>query len=311
MGAPGGLDPTPCYHRRRLFRPAGPRFRDLLEIAVVRAEPHPASRHRRAPAGTRTGPVSRIRWFVFGLVFAVLAAAALPRPALAQDADTVTLNFVNADIEAVVRAVAEITGRNFVLDPRVKGTINIVSARPVPKSLVYPTLLSALRLQGFTAVEGDGVVKIVPEADAKLQGGPVGRGSAGGGDRLVTQVITLSNESAAQLVNVLRPLISPNNTIAAFPAANALVITDYADNLRRIERIVASLDRAPASEPTLVTLKNASALDVVALVNRSFAESAAGTPGAPDTSQRVTLVADPRSNSVLIRSESAPRASRR
>ena len=101
-----------------------------------------------------------------------------------------------------------------------KGTINIVSARPVPKSLVYPTLLSALRLQGFTAIEGDGVVKIVAEADAKQQAGPVGRGAVGaGGDRLVTQVITLRNESAAQLVNVLRPLISPNNAIAAFPAA--------------------------------------------------------------------------------------------
>ena len=309
-GARGGLAPTPCYHRRRLFRPAGSSFRALLEIAVVRADPPPASRHRRAPAGTRTGPVSRIRCFVIGLVIAVLSVA-LARPALAQDADTVTLNFVNADIDAVVKAVAEITGRNFVLDPKVKGTINIVSARPVPKSLVYPTLLSALRLQGFTAIEGDGVVKIVAEADAKQQGGPVGRGAvAGGGDRLVTQVITLRNESAAQIVNVLRPLISPNNTIAAFPASNALVITDYADNLRRIERIIASLDQAPAAEPTLVTLRNASALDVVALVNRSFAESAAGATGAPDTSQRVTLVADPRSNSVLIRSDSATRAAR-
>ena len=100
--------------------------------------------------------------------------------ASAQESDTVTLNFVNADIDAVVKAVAEITGRNFVLDPRVKGTINIVSARPVPKSLVYPTLLSALRLQGFTAVESDGIVKIVPEADAKMQGGSVGTAGATG-----------------------------------------------------------------------------------------------------------------------------------
>ena len=160
--------------------------------------------------------------------------------------DTVTLNFVNADIEAVVKAVAEITGRNFLIDPRVKGTINIISARPVPKSLVYPTLLSALRLQGFAVVEGDGVVKIVPEADAKQQGGAVAVGPLGaGGDRLVTQVITLKYESAPQLVNVLRPLITPNNTIAAFPGSNALVITDYADNLRRIDRIIASLDQAP------------------------------------------------------------------
>ena len=100
--------------------------------------------------------------FAFSAGFSALAPAA---------DDTVTLNFVNADIEAVVKAVAEITGRNFLIDPRVKGTINIISARPVPRSLVYPTLLSALRLQGFAAVEGDGVVKIVPEADAKQQGG--------------------------------------------------------------------------------------------------------------------------------------------
>ncbi len=120
-----------------------------------------------------------------------------PSPVAGAADETVTLNFVNADIESVVKAVAEITGRNFVIDPRVKGTVNIISARPVPKSLVYPTLLSALRLQGFAAVEGDGVVKIVPEADAKQQGGAVAVGAVGaGGDRLVTQVITLRYESA-------------------------------------------------------------------------------------------------------------------
>src|SRR5207237_6386097 len=122
---------------------------------------------------------------------AVFAAALLTSPSRAAD-DAVTLNFVNADIDAVVKAVSEMTGRNFVLDPRVKGVINIVSARPVPRSLVYPTLLSALRLQGFTAVETDGVVKIVPEVDAKTQGGPVAQGRVTtSGDRLVTQAITL------------------------------------------------------------------------------------------------------------------------
>jgi general secretion pathway protein D len=228
-------------------------------------------------------------------------------PALAAD-NTVTLNFVNADIEAVIRAVAEITGRNFIVDPRVKGTINIISARPVPASLVYPTLLSALRLQGFTAIEGDGVVKIVPEADAKQQGGPVvANGAAASGDRLVTQVITLRFESAQQLVNVLRPLITPNNTIAAYPAANALVITDYADNLRRLERIIATLDQPPAGEPTIVPVRYASALDLVALLNRLQIDSAAG---AADTQQRVTLVADPRSNSIIVRSDNSGRAAR-
>src|SRR5438094_331632 len=140
----------------------------------------------RIIAAVRSGVRTRSKPLVAAVVAAFLAA--MPA-ASAQESDTVTLNFVNADIDAVVKAVAEITGRNFVLDPRVKGTINIVSARPVPKSLVYPTLLSALRLQGFTAVEGDGIVKIVPETDAKMQGGAVASGPVtAGGDRLATQV---------------------------------------------------------------------------------------------------------------------------
>jgi general secretion pathway protein D len=225
--------------------------------------------------------------------------------------EIVTLNFVNADIDAVVRAVSDMTGKNFVLDPRVKGTINIVSARPVPRSAVYPTLLSALRLQGFTAIESDGVTKIVPEADAKQQGSPVVTGgNAGGGDRLVTSVYALKYESATQLVNVLRPLITPNNAIAALPASNALVITDYAENLRRIDKIIASLDAAPTSEPAVVPLRYASALDLVPILNRLLVESAPAPNAAPDLQQRVTLVADPRSNSILVRADSGVRLAR-
>ena len=112
-----------------------------------------------------------------------------------------------------------------------------------------------------------------PEADAKQQGSPVVTGGgAGSGDRLVTSVYALKYESAAQLVNILRPLITPNNAIAALPSANALVITDYAENLRRIDKIIASLDAPPASEPMVVTLRYASALDVVQILNRLLAE---------------------------------------
>src|SRR6185312_7886538 len=208
-----------------------------------------------------------------------------PAMAAAPD-DSVTLNFVNADIDAVVKAIAELTGRNFVVDPKIKGTVNIVSARPVPKSLVYPTLLSALRMQGIVAIEGDNVVKLVPEADARTQAA-AGATNAGGDNRLVTRVVTLRYESAVQLVNVLRPLIAPNNTIAAYPASNALVITDYADNLRRIERVIAS------------------PIDLVATVNRLLNETGTGQP--VDPTQRVMLVADPRSNSVLIRADNPAR----
>ncbi|HUH95615.1 MAG TPA: type II secretion system secretin GspD [Casimicrobiaceae bacterium] len=241
---------------------------------------------------------------------AAALAAALGSGARAAD-EPVTLNFVNADIEAVVKAVAEMTGRNFVLDPRVKGVINIISARPISRELVYPTLLSALRLQGYAAVETDGITKIVPEADAKQNASPViARPVAVGGDRLVTEVYALKNESAAQLVNVLRPLITPNNSIAAVPTGNALVITDYADNLRRIDRIIASLDVPPAGEPIVVPLRNASAIDLVQILTRLLAESAAAPGAAPDLQQRVSLVADPRSNSILVRAESPSRLAR-
>lgn len=244
------------------------------------------------------------------LLAAALAAFLVAASVRAAD-EPVTLNFVNADIEAVVKAVAEMTGRNFVLDPRVKGVINIVSARPVPPSLVYPTLLSALRLQGYAAVESEGVTKIVPEADAKQHGSPVTSGPVtSGGDRLVTEVYVLKNESAAQLVNVLRPLITPNNSIAAVPTGNALVITDYADNLKRIDRIIASLDVPQGSEPIVVPLRNASALDLVQILNRLLADTP-GAAGAPaDPTQRVSVVADPRSNSVLVRADNPARLAR-
>jgi general secretion pathway protein D len=280
--------------RRELDRLTGVRLPTILRGLVhLRAFP-------------RFGPGARL------IVRVALAIAILSPLARAAD-DTVTLNFVNADIDAVVKAVAEITGRNFVIDPRVKGTVNIISARPVPKSLVYPTLLSALRLQGFAAVEGEGVVKIVPEADAKQQGGTVSVGPVGaGGDRLVTEVIALRYESALQLVNVLRPLITPNNAIAAYPNSNALVITDYADNLRRIERIIASLDQPPGGEPVIVPVRYASALDIVALLNRLLTDTpTAAGPGVPaDSQQRVTVMADPRSNSILVRADNPGRLAR-
>jgi general secretion pathway protein D len=220
----------------------------------------------------------------------------------------VTLNFVNADIEAVIRTVSEITGRNFIIDPKVKGTVNIISTQPVSRDLVYPTLLSALRLQGITAVEGEGVVRIVAEADAKQYGGA----EKAGGDQLITKVIPLRYESAAPMVGVLRPLVAPNNSVLAFPGSNALVITDYAENMRRLERVIASLDQPPIGEPLMVPLKNASALDMLPMLNKLFVEGATvntGTPGG-DTMQRVALVADPRSNSILIRSDNPGRAER-
>ena len=266
-----------------------------------------------APQHDPTPPPDRRRRSRLPAVLGLAMVLAMPLvaapPSRAAADDPVTLNFTNADIEAVVKAVSEITGKSFIVDPRVKGTVTIVSSRPVPRSLVYPTLLSALRMQGIAVVEGDSVVRVVPETEAKLQGGPVTRGAVtAGGDRMVTQVIPLRYESAAQLVNVLRPMITPANTIAAFPGANALVITDYADNLKRLEKVIASLDQPPGGEPMVVPVRHASAIDIVPTITKLLTDPAAGP--AADAQQRVTVVADARSNSVLIRSDNPGRAAR-
>jgi general secretion pathway protein D len=221
--------------------------------------------------------------------------------------EPVTLNFVNADIEAVAGTIGQMSRRNFLIDPRVKGTVNIVSSRPVPPSVAYDMFLSALRLQGYAAVEGDGVVKILPEADAKLHLRSVGRGGTEG-DRLVTRVYALKYESASHLLPVLRPIISPNNPVAVYAPNNTLVITDYADNLRRIDRIIDAIDRPGAGgEPVLLPLRHAAAADIVAMVNRVYADGAAGQP---DARSRVTVAADSRTNSVIVRADNPARLQR-
>jgi general secretion pathway protein D len=230
-------------------------------------------------------------------------ALALATAALAQE--RVTLNFVNSEIDAVVRAIAQFTGKTFIVDPRVKGTINLVVEQPLSPEHAMAALSAALRLQGVAMVESGGVVRVVPEADAKLQGGPVqsGRPSARG-DELVTQVFRLNYESAPSLVQVLRPLIAPNNTITAYAANNTIVVTDYAENVRRIARIIAAIDTPAGAEVDVIRLQHAIASDLAVLLGRLL-EPAAGA----DAGQRVSILAEPGSNALLVRSASAARAS--
>ncbi|OIP10564.1 MAG: type II secretion system protein GspD [Betaproteobacteria bacterium CG2_30_59_46] len=243
------------------------------------------------------------KWLLIGLLCCPLVAVAAEA-----EKEKITLNFVNADIESVVKAVGMISGKNFILDPRVKGTINIISSSPVSRELTYQILLSALRLQGFAAIEGQGVIKIVPEADAKQNYSPTSeRKLAASGDKIVTQVYPLRYESASQLVPVLRPLISPNNTIAAYANTNTLVITDYADNVRRINKIIDAIDQPNNGEMVTVRLEHASATDLAQALNRLMSDSAAAAPGvAPGSAEltrRIVAIADSRTNSVLLRSD--------
>lgn len=234
--------------------------------------------------------------------------AAGPRGAKAEDG-TITLNFANADIEAVAAAIGKMTGRNFLIDPRVKGTVNIVSSRPVTPRAAYDIFISALRLQGYAAVEGDGVVKIVPEADAKHHVRGVSVRNSGDGDRLQTRVYVLKYESASQLVPVLRPLIAPNNTVTAYPSNNSLVITDYTENLRRIDQIIDALDRPGTGEPVVFPLRYASAAEVAQTVTRILAE-ATPAQAVAEPSARLLVAADARTNSIVVRSDNPARVAR-
>jgi general secretion pathway protein D len=235
-------------------------------------------------------------------------------PVTPKRGEPVTLNFSNADIEAVARTMASITGVNVVVDPRVKGTLNLVTEKPVSQTVAMNQFLAALRLQGYTMVESAGLYKVVPEADAKLQSAGVtvsegpANNSGAAGNQIATQIFKLNFESANNLVPILRPLISPNNTINANPGNNSLVITDYSDNLRRIAKIVASLDVSNATEVEVIALKHAIAADLAPLVLRLIDSSAAGAPaGQADTSFKTTLLAESRSNTLILRAANPAR----
>ena len=237
------------------------------------------------------------------------ATAASTRPQAR--GESVTLNFSNAEIEAVARAMASMTGRNVVVDPRVKGTMNLNTERAVSPAVAYNLFLATIRLQGFTVVEVGGLDKVVPEADAKLQGGSVSAGAVSAGaanSQLMTQIFKLNFEPANNLVAVLRPLINPNNTINVNPGNNSLVITDYADNLQRIARIIAALDVANATDVEILPLKFAIAADLAPLVLRLVESGGSGAPaGQADTAFKTTLVPEPRSNTLILRAANAAR----
>lgn len=225
--------------------------------------------------------------------------------------DAAALNFVGADIESVIKAVGHYTNITFVIDPRVKGTLTLVSEKSITKSQAFSLLTSALRLQGFAVVSGDGYAKVVPEADAKLQSSPTQVGSAPTqikGDQIVSQIFQLNYESANNVVTVLRPLISPNNTINANPGNNTVVITDYADNLKRLAKIIAALDAPATADLDVIPVRYAIASDLAAMINKLMDASGGGAAAGGGDAGRVNVLADPRTNSLVLRAPSLARA---
>ncbi len=268
---------------------------------------------RRDPNGPRKHGATPVLLALSAFILAGLGSTTGPSVmAQTRASEPVVLNFVGAEIEAVARTMATITGRNVVVDPRVRGTINLATERPVSPDAALNQFGAVLRLQGFSLVDTGGLYKIVPEADAKLQGNIVSAGSVArltASNQVVTQIFRLNHESANNLVPVLRPLIAPNNTINVNPGNNSLVITDYADNLQRIGRIISALDVAGSTDVEIIPLQHAVAEDLVGLVTKLIDSGGAVAGGAApaDTSARTSLVAEPRSNSLILRAANPAR----
>lgn len=236
------------------------------------------------------------RWTTLVLLLTTLALSVSP-VVLAQEAgstsEQLTLNFSDTDITAVINAVAEVTGKNFIVDPRVKGKVTVISTRPLDREALFQVFLSLLKVHGFAAIPGEHAVKIVPDVHAKQDAVPtVSQGD--GGDEFVTRVLSIRHVDAAQLVPILRPLVPQRGHLAAYPQSNVLIISDSAANVSRIAEIVERIDTAVQQEVEVIRLEHASAAEVVRILTQLEAQDA------KKGGQSYTAVADERTNSVLL-----------
>lgn len=215
------------------------------------------------------------------------------------NSNKVTLNFNATDINAVISAVSEMTGRNFIVDPRVKGKVTVISHRALKTSEVYQVFLSVLKVHGFAAIPGNNVTKIVPEVNAKQDAIRTGRKSIPLSDEFITQVLEIKNVDAAQLVPILRPLVPQRGHLAAYPASNVLVISDSGANIRRLKKIISSIDQATGDEIEVVALEHASASEVVRIIQQLSSQD--------PKKKKNNLIADDRTNSILLGGNKASR----
>ena len=217
----------------------------------------------------------------------------------------INLSFNNADVEAVISTVARATNRSIVVDPKVRGKISLNSSRALTPDQAIDSLSTALRMNGFALVNTAAGYRVVTEADAKLQSSETYTSRTPvTGDQIITRVFQLNFESAANVVAIIRPLVSPNNTINALPGNNSILVTDYASNIERIEKIIQSVDNPSSSKVETIALKNAQAVKVASLVNRALETS---VPQGGDPMVKPTILADPRTNSLIIRGGNAER----
>lgn len=255
----------------------------------MRNSSHPPRRCVRALAALALG----------GLL-AVAPLAALQ----AQAQGMITPNYKDADLSQIIEAVSAVTGKNFIVDPRVRAQVTMLSSTPMSPAAFYEAFLSILQVHGFVAVPSGDVIKIIPDANARqVPANDLPSRVSSTSDEIVTQVVAIRNVSAAQLVPILRPLIPQYGHLAAYPASNMLIISDRAANVNRMMKIIERIDQAGDSDIDVIPMQHASAVEVVRIVNTLYTGAGAEGAGTPS----VKMVADERTNSVLVSGEASQR----
>jgi general secretion pathway protein D len=235
-----------------------------------------------------------------GGLLAVAPLAALQ----AQAQGMITPNYKDADLSQIIEAVSAVTGKNFIVDPRVRAQVTMLSSTPMSPAAFYEAFLSILQVHGFVAVPSGDVIKIIPDANARqVPANDLPSRVSSTSDEIVTQVVAIRNVSAAQLVPILRPLIPQYGHLAAYPASNMLIISDRAANVSRMVKIIERIDQAGDSDIDVIPMQHASAVEVVRIVNTLYTGAGAEGAGTPS----VKMVADERTNSVLVSGEASQR----
>jgi general secretion pathway protein D len=233
-----------------------------------------------------------------GIVFA-FSVLGLPKALSAED--QITLNFKDAEITAVINTVADLTGKTFIIDPRVKGQVNVVSSRPLNKDQVLDVFLSMLEVHGFTTVTVGQAIKIIPNTQMRNTPQPVVDKVTGNRDEVITHVQSLQYVSAEELVPILRPMMDNNGHLAAYPASNSLILSDNASNIQRMLAIIRRVDKNTEQEIEVIPLQYAMGSEIVRLLDKLWPQNAS------DASTRISVGVDERSNSILISGNSAKR----
>ncbi|MDS7692788.1 type II secretion system secretin GspD [Acinetobacter soli] len=218
-------------------------------------------------------------------------------------AQTWKINLRDADLTAFINEVADITGKNFAVDPRVRGNVTVISNKPLTRDEVYDLFLGVLNVNGVVAIPSGNTIKLVPDSNVKNAGLPYDMRNRARGDQVVTRVIWVENTNPNDLIPALRPLMPQFASLAAVPGTNALIVSDRAANIAQLETIIRNLDGTGQNDVEAIILQNSQAEEMVGLL-----ESISSTGASKDvTGSRVRIIADARTNRILIKGDTGTR----